>query len=241
MPAEEGIFEREPTSSGMLIGVLALQGAFKEHVECLNMVNVDGREVRTREDLRGLDGLIIPGGESTTMAKVAERSNMLEPLKEYVKAGKPVWGTCAGLILLADRLAEEGQKDTNVIGGLDITASRNYFGSGINSFEMGLEMPPLVASDIGSTEGVYNGVFIRGPAIMEVGANATPLCTVGQEDCARIKSAGKSTGAAQDVVVAVRQGNILATAFHPELTKDLRWHRMFATICTAALPAEGFQ
>jgi 5'-phosphate synthase pdxT subunit len=158
----------------------------------------------------------------------------VEPLKEYVKAGKPVWGTCAGLILLADRLTDEGALDTNVIGGLDITASRNFFGSQINSFEMGFQMPPLVAADIGSSEEAYNGVFIRAPAVMEVGSKAMSLCVIHEADCAKIKSAGKSTGEPQDVVVAVRQANILGTSFHPELTKDVRWHRYFAGICTSA-------
>ena len=189
------------------IGVLALQGAFAEHIKMLRQLGVTAREVRKPEELVGLDGLIIPGGESTTMALVAERWGLVQPLKAWVQAGKPTWGTCAGMILLSDRATGQKQGGQALIGGLDVTVNRNYFGRQIDSFEADLQVPAL-----GNTP--VHAVFIRAPAITQTGPDVDILDTL-------IANAG------QRVIVAVQAGPILATAFHPELTDDLRWHELF--------------
>ena len=189
------------------IGVLALQGAFAEHIKMLRQLGVTAREVRKPEELVGLDGLIIPGGESTTMALVAERWGLVQPLKAWVQAGKPTWGTCAGMILLSDRATGQKQGGQALIGGLDVTVNRNYFGRQIDSFEADLQVPALGDTPV-------HAVFIRAPAITQTGPDVDILATL-------IDNAG------QRVIVAVQAGPILATAFHPELTDDLRWHELF--------------
>lgn len=189
------------------IGVLALQGAFAEHIKMLRRLGVAAREVRKPEELDGLDGLIIPGGESTSMALIAERWGLVRPLKGWVEAGKPTWGTCAGMILLSDRATGQKQGGQALIGGLDVTVNRNYFGRQIDSFEAELSVPSLGDPPI-------HAVFIRAPAITETGAGVDVL--------ADLPASG-----GERVIVAVRSGAILATAFHPELTDDLRWHRLF--------------
>lgn len=189
------------------IGVLALQGAFAEHIKMLGQLGVAARQVRKPEELAGLDGLIIPGGESTAMALVAERWGLVQPLKDWVSAGKPTWGTCAGMILLSDRATGQKQGGQALIGGLDVTVNRNYFGRQIDSFEADISVPALGDAPV-------HAVFIRAPAITETGAGVDVLATM-------TDSTGKS------VVVAVQAGPILATAFHPELTDDLRWHKLF--------------
>ena len=192
------------------IGVLALQGAFAEHVAMLARTGVDAVEVRKPEALAALDGLIIPGGESTSMGLIAQRWGLVEPLRQWVGSGRPTWGTCAGMILLADRAVGQKKGGQPLIGGLDVTVNRNYFGRQVDSFETLLEAPQL-------GEEPYPAIFIRAPAIVDIGACVEPLATI----------AGK-TGEA--IHVAVRQGTILATAFHPELTNDLRWHEFFVAI-----------
>ena len=191
----------------MTIGVLALQGAFAEHIKMLRRLGVDAREVRKPAELTGLDGLIIPGGESTTMALVAERWGLVQPLQAWVQAGKPTWGTCAGMILLSDRATGQKQGGQALIGGLDVTVNRNYFGRQIDSFEAELSVPALGAAPV-------HAVFIRAPAITQTGPGVDLLAVLTDE-------------AGQSVVVAVQSGAILATAFHPELTDDLRWHELF--------------
>lgn len=189
-----------------IIGVLALQGAFLEHEAMLRRLGVQTVQVRKPEQLAGLDGLIIPGGESTAMGLVAERWGLVGTLKAWVRSGKPTWGTCAGMILLAARAI--GQKDGGqpLIGGLDVTVNRNYFGRQNESFETFLQAPVL-------GDALIRAVFIRAPAVVEVGDGVDVLATV--------------TGRGEEVVAAVRQGKILATAFHPELTDDPRWHAYF--------------
>ena len=189
------------------IGVLALQGAFLEHETMLRRLDVTPVQVRKPEQLAGLDGLIIPGGESTTMGLVAERWGLVAPLKAWVQRGQPTWGTCAGMILLAARASGQKAGGQPLIGGLDVTVNRNYFGRQADSFETWLTVPVLGDPPI-------RAVFIRAPAIVETGAGVDVLAT----------TAGR---AGETVVVAVRQGPLLATAFHPELTDDLRWHAYF--------------
>ncbi|RME54927.1 MAG: pyridoxal 5'-phosphate synthase glutaminase subunit PdxT [Caldilineae bacterium] len=191
----------------LTIGVLALQGAFLEHIKKLEQLGVRAVEVRKPEHLRGLDGLIIPGGESTSMALIAERWGLVEPLREWVHAEKPTWGTCAGMILLAERAVGQKQGGQALLGGLDVTVNRNYFGRQVDSFEVDLDAPVL-------GEPPAHAIFIRAPAITEIGDDVEVLATMTDKQ-------GK------EVIVAVRHGPILATAFHPELTDDLRWHQFF--------------
>ncbi|HRW50049.1 MAG TPA: pyridoxal 5'-phosphate synthase glutaminase subunit PdxT [Caldilinea sp.] len=188
------------------IGILALQGAFVEHEAMVRRLGAQAVQVRKPEQLAGLDGLIIPGGESTTMGLVAERWGLVEPLRAWVRSGKPTWGTCAGMIMLADRATGQKEGGQTLLGGLDVTVNRNYFGRQNESFETWLRVPALGEAPI-------RAVFIRAPAIVAAGAGVEVLATV--------------PGRGEDVIAAVRQGNILATAFHPELTDDLRWHALF--------------
>ena len=185
------------------IGVLALQGAFAEHVAILRRLGAEVVEVRTPAQLAGLDGLILPGGESTTMGLVAERWGLVEPLRAWVHGGKPTWGTCAGMILLADHATGQKLGGQPLIGGLHVTVNRNYFGRQVDSFETTLTVPSF---DPPSSP----GIFIRAPGITKIDAGVEALA-----------------GLAGPVYVAVRQGPILATAFHPELTPDTRWHELF--------------
>ncbi len=200
-----------------VIGVLALQGAFIEHVKMLEDLGASAREVRLPEELEGLDGLIIPGGESTTIGKLMTLYNLVEPIKAMAQAKKPLWGTCAGMILLAQDI---GGLNQPLIGVMDIKVKRNAFGSQLDSFETDIAVPAL-------GEKPFRGVFIRAPYIELVGPQA--------EELARLKGEGAAheqavNGSGQAVIVAARQGNLLATAFHPELTGDQRFHRLFLDI-----------
>ena len=191
------------------LGVLALQGAFREHIAMLKRLDVEAAEVRLAAQLDDLDGLIIPGGESTSMGLVAERWGLVEPLRQWVHGGRPTWGTCAGMILLAERATGQKLGGQALIGGLDVTVNRNYFGRQVDSFEADLDVPAL-----GETP--FHAFFIRAPAIAAVAEDVETLATVAakQDDD-------------EAVIAAVRKGPILATAFHPELTDDPRWHRYF--------------
>ena len=194
------------------IGVLALQGAFREHIHKLQQLGVNAIEVRKPEALEGLDALIIPGGESTAMALVAERWGMVGPLRAWVHGGRPTWGTCAGMILLSNRATGQKQGGQQLLGGLDVTVNRNYFGRQLDSFETMLTVPSLGDPPV-------HALFIRAPAIVESGPDVEILATTAAPE--------KSQSDAALPIVAVRQGPILATAFHPELTDDLRWHQLF--------------
>ena len=189
------------------IGVLALQGAFIEHIAMLQQVGAEAIAVRKAEQLDGLDGLIIPGGESTSMGLIAERWGLVEPLRRWVQAGRPTWGTCAGMILLAERASGQKQGGQPLLGGLDVTVNRNYFGRQSESFETDLTVPQLGDAPI-------HAVFIRAPAIIQSGPAVERLAEF-------------TTAKGEVVTVAVRQGPLLASAFHPELTADLRWHEYF--------------
>ena len=183
----------------MRIGVLALQGDFREHLIALSAIGVDSIPVKRVSELEQIDGLILPGGESTTIAKLARIFELFDPIRAKIKNGLPTYGSCAGLILLADRILD-GAKGQETFGGLDITARRNAFGRQVDSFESVIEFKNV---------GKLNGVFIRAPWVEEVGAGVEVLAS------------------AHDHPVAVRQGAILATSFHPELTQDHAVHRYF--------------
>ncbi len=184
------------------VGVLALQGAFIEHENVLVRLGVRPVEVRLPEHLEGLDGLIIPGGESTTMGLLAQKWGLLEPLRAFARSGRPVWGTCAGMILLAKEVVD-GVPGQPILGLMDITVRRNAFGRQVDSFEADLEIPALGAPP-------FHAVFIRAPVIEQVAPGVEVLASL--ED---------------GTAVAVQQGHLLATAFHPELTGDVRFHRYF--------------
>ncbi|MCD7470041.1 Pyridoxal biosynthesis protein pdx2 [Datura stramonium] len=215
----------------MVVGVLALQGSFNEHIAVLKRLGVKGVQIRKPEQLQNVSSLIIPGGESTTMAKLAEYHNLFPALREFVKMGKPVWGTCAGLIFLADKAIGQKTGGQELIGGLDCTVHRNFFGSQIQSFETELPIPGIVAKEGGPPS--CRAVFIRAPAIIEVGPDVEVLADipVSSSETANsnpaIQSEEESTKSEKKVIVAVKQGNLLATAFHPELTADTRWHSYF--------------
>ena len=196
----------------MRAGVLALQGAFREHLRALDDLGVKGVAVRLPQDLQGLDGLIIPGGESTTIGKLAMLYGLLPPMRDLAKGGKPIWGTCAGLVLLARELP--GHDDQPRLGLLDIEVRRNAFGRQLDSYETSLSVPALDKTTQPEQRGrPFPAVFIRAPLIEAVGD--------GVEVLARLENGG---------IVAVQQGLLLATAFHPELTNDRRFHRYFASL-----------
>ncbi len=200
------------------IGVLALQGAFREHILKLQALGVDAVEVRLPRELDDLDALIIPGGESTTMGKLAEAFGLLEPLKAFTRE-KPAWGTCAGLIMLAARAQRQKKGGQPLLGGLDITVDRNYFGRQVDSFEADLDVPALAeVARPEDPQGPFHAIFIRAPAVIEVGPEVEVL--------ARLPDQGP--------IVAVRQGHLLGTAFHPELSNDLRFHRYFLEMVKTA-------
>jgi 5'-phosphate synthase pdxT subunit len=199
--------------SGPRVGVLALQGDVREHVRVLTAVGANAILVRRPVELDAVDALVIPGGESTTMYKLAVAFEMFEPLRKRVDAGMPVYGSCAGMIMLADRLVDgiEGQL---TLGGLDITVRRNAFGRQIDSFEA---LVPLEG-----VEGApFHAVFIRAPWVDTIGPAVEVLGRVVD---------GSDTDAGAGRIVAVRQGVLLATAFHPELTGDHRVHALFVEV-----------
>jgi 5'-phosphate synthase pdxT subunit len=192
----------------LTIGVLALQGDVREHRRILAELGAETVAVRRPEELTGLDGIVLPGGESTTMSKLLVAFDLLEPLRERIRAGLPAYGSCAGMILLADRL-EDGTADQETIGGLDVTVRRNAFGRQVDSFETDIEIA-------GIPGGPYHAVFIRAPWVESVGPAATVLART-----------------ADGHVVAVRQGPVLATSFHPEVTADARVHTLFVELVQA--------
>ena len=192
-----------------VIGVLALQGDVREHLATLPELGAEAVAVRRPEELAAVDALVVPGGESTTMAKLAARFGLLEPLRAAVAAGLPVYGSCAGMIVLADRLLD-APPDQITVGGLDVTVRRNAFGRQVDSFESQVEIE-------GVAGGPVHAVFIRAPWVEEAGEGVQVL--------------GRIVGGAADGrIVAVRQGNMLATSFHPELTGDRRVHALFVEI-----------
>lgn len=212
-----------------VVGVLALQGAFREHIACVTKAGGDAVEVRKAEQLDGLAGLIIPGGESTTMALVAERWNLFPALRAFASSGRPIWGTCAGLIFLAEQAQGAKQGGQELIGGLNVTVHRNFFGAQVASFETQLPAPAAFSQFEGAP--TYRALFIRAPAVLSAGPGVEVL-----SEYAVPKGQQKTALDIDKVVVAVRQGSLLATAFHPELTDDLRWHQLFLSMCDARAP-----
>lgn len=270
------ITDQSINMTSITIGVLALQGAFSEHVQLLRQASVlvskdqpsqqfqwHFIEVRTAEQLASCDGLILPGGESTTMSLVAARSGILEPLRDFVKVSrKPVWGTCAGLILLAESANRTKQTGQELIGGLDVRVNRNHFGRQVESFEAELDLPFLQEAggdDFSTDKNPFRSVFIRAPVVEKIlehqagiqeaesqleGTVVAPSRAASEggakkaansrvEVMARLPGRAKAlkdqTTTAKDVgeegdIVAVKQGNVFGTSFHPELTGDARIH-----------------
>jgi 5'-phosphate synthase pdxT subunit len=195
------------------IGVLALQGDVREHARALSSFGAFVSAVRRPAELDEVDALVIPGGESTTMSKLAVEFGMLDPVRKRIAGGMPVYGSCAGMIMLADRVLD-GRPDQQSFGGIDMTVRRNAFGRQVDSFEGAVVLTPF--------EEPFHAVFIRAPWVESVGQDVEALGRV-------------TDGAAAGRIVAVRQGNLLATAFHPELTGDLRVHRYFVEMARAAV------
>ena len=194
--------------AGPLVGVLSLQGDVREHAAAIEASGARFRTVRRAAELSEVDGLVIPGGESTTISRLLEIFELLAPLRERIAAGMPAYGSCAGMILLASKVLD-GRPDQHQLGGLDMIVRRNAFGRQVDSFERDLEIA-------GVPGGPVRAVFIRAPWVEEVGAAVKVLAEVDGHP------------------VAVRQGNLLATSFHPEVTGDDRLHRFFLEIVSAA-------
>ena len=242
------------------VGVMALQGSYKDHICVLESLEVSTREVRFASDLIGLDGLVLPGGESSAMGVLESSTGLFKAVREALDAGLPVYGTCAGLILLSNTAVGQKEGGQALIGGLDATVCRNFFGAQVDSFE--LDLKEEQNSD-------FRAVFIRAPAILSLGDGVTPLASVTAVPCDKAKPqvqqfleeskillggkklprnnkknnkkqkqnngapllAGSSEeNASMEVVVAAQQNNILVTSFHPELTEDTRWHQRFIKI-----------
>ena len=188
----------------MRIGVLAAQGAFAEHIATLHKLQVEALPVRLLQELKELDGLVVPGGESTSISHLMLAYNLMSEIRRLAKSGLPMFGTCAGMILLANRISDSDGIEP--IGVMNITVRRNAFGRQVDSFEAELKIPAL-------GEKPFPGVFIRAPLIEQAGSEVEILAKL-----------------ADDTIVATRQDNLLASAFHPELTDDLRFHQYFLDI-----------
>ena len=193
-----------------VVGVLAVQGDVREHVAALEACGAIARPVRRPVELERVDAVVIPGGESTTMDKLVRAFDLYEPLRERIKRGTAVYGSCAGMIMLADRIVD-GTADQRTLGGMDVTVRRNAFGRQVESFETDLDV------GVFGDGPALHAVFIRAPWVEDAGPGVDVLATV-------------AAGPAAGKIVAVRQGALLSTAFHPELTGDLRVHRLFLDI-----------
>ena len=194
-----------------VVGVLALQGDVREHLHALAAAGAVARPIRRPDELDGIDGLVIPGGESTTMSKLAIEFGLYEPVRDLVAGGLPAYGSCAGMIMLASEVLD-GRPDQRAFGGIDMTVRRNAFGRQVDSFEAPVDID-------GIDGGSFHAVFIRAPWVERVGEAVDVLGRV-------------VGGPAAGRIVAVRQGNLLATAFHPELTGDLRVHQFFVAMAS---------
>jgi pyridoxal 5'-phosphate synthase pdxT subunit len=197
------------------VGVLAVQGDVREHINSLISLNVAVQKVRNPEELKTVNALVIPGGESTTISMLAKRVGLMNPLRKFVKDGFAVYGTCAGMIMLADEILD-GRSDQETIGGLDITVRRNAFGRQVDSFETDLSVKDFDKS--------FRAIFIRAPWVERIGESVEVLASVTAEN-----------GTQHPVMV--RQGSVLATAFHPELTTDNRVHEYFVQMAKSVSAA----
>ncbi|MCP2298134.1 5'-phosphate synthase pdxT subunit [Nocardia amikacinitolerans] len=205
--------EARQTPSRPTIGVLALQGDVREHIAALEKCGAAPVLVRRASELAAVDGLVLPGGESTAISKLLEAFELLEPLRARLRDGMPAFGSCAGMILLASEVLDT-RPDAKHLSGIDMTVRRNAFGRQVDSFETDLDFAGL-------TDGPVRAVFIRAPWVERAGAEVEVLATV-------------PSGPFAGRIVAVRQGKVLATSFHPEVTGDLRVHRMFVDLVLAA-------
>ena len=201
-------------SSPPVVGVLALQGDVREHLRALTACAVDVRAVRRPADLEGLDGIVLPGGESTTIDKLSRIFGLREPLIEALHAGLPAYGSCAGMILLAKNVLD-GTQDQETFGALDITVRRNAFGRQVESFEADVDL-------VGIAGGPMHAVFIRAPWVERI------------DNGVEILGAVVPPGLVKSKIIAVRHENVMATSFHPEVTDDLRIHRYFVDVVRAA-------
>jgi 5'-phosphate synthase pdxT subunit len=200
-----------------VIGVLALQGDVREHLAAVSACGLRAVPVRRASELDAVDAMVIPGGESTTMSRLLETFELLDPLRGRIAAGMPAYGSCAGMILLASEILD-GRPDQKQLGGLDVVVRRNAFGRQVDSFEADLTMAGVPGAPV-------RAVFIRAPWVESVGAGVEVLATV-----PRLTLTGAEAGAAAGRAVAVRQGAVLATSFHPELTGDGRVHALFCAM-----------
>jgi 5'-phosphate synthase pdxT subunit len=205
--------DRRDAAAGPRIGVLALQGDFREHFGALQSCGATPVPVRRISELDGIDGLVIPGGESTTMSRLLTVFELLEPVRKRLRDGLPAFGSCAGMILLASEVLDT-RPDAQHLNGIDMTVRRNAFGRQVDSFETDLDFAGLDG-------GPVRAVFIRAPWVERVGPGVQVLARV-------------PDGPAQGRIVAAREGNVLATAFHPEVTGDLRLHRLFVDVVRQA-------
>ncbi len=200
--------------SAPVVGVLALQGDVREHLAMLEHAGARAVKVRRPAELEAVDAIVMPGGESTTIEKLARAFDLFEPLRERLHAGLPAFGTCAGMIMLAEHI-EGGVAGQQTFGGLDVVVRRNAFGRQVDSFEADL--------DVSGFDHVFHAMFIRAPWVEKVGDDVQVVATV-------------ASGAALGRIVAVRQANLLATSFHPEITGDHRFHQLFVDLVTGAEP-----
>ncbi|MEU6699333.1 pyridoxal 5'-phosphate synthase glutaminase subunit PdxT [Pseudonocardia sp. NPDC046786] len=203
--------------SSPTVGVLALQGNVREHLAALTAAGATAVPVRRAAELDAVDGIVLPGGESTTMSKLLDAFELLEPLRARLRGGLPAYGSCAGMILLADEIID-GRPDQHQLGGLDVVVRRNAFGRQVDSFETDLELDGLTGDPV-------HAVFIRAPWVEKTGGDVEVLASVPP-----VAGAGEAVGRA----VAVRQGPVLATSFHPELTGDRRVHELFVRMVRTA-------
>ncbi|MEV7286648.1 pyridoxal 5'-phosphate synthase glutaminase subunit PdxT [Streptomyces sp. NPDC093252] len=211
-PLEPATAAIPPAPATLVVGVLALQGDVREHLTALAAAGAQALPVRRPEELAGVDGLVVPGGESTTISKLAVLFGLMEPLRARVRAGMPVYGTCAGMIMLADKILDP-RSGQETVGGIDMIVRRNAFGRQNESFEAAVPVEGVAGPPV-------EGVFIRAPWVESVGADVEVLAEYDGH------------------VVAVRQGNALATSFHPELTGDHRLHALFVDMVVAAAGEE---
>ena len=200
-------------TSAPMIGVLAIQGAVREHLYLLEEAGAHAIPIRHASDVASVSGIVLPGGESTTISKLAVIDGLMDPLRDAASSGMPMYGSCAGMILLADRILD-GRPDQETIGGIDMTVRRNAFGRQVDSFEGGIDLE-------GIDGGPFPGVFIRAPWVEEIGPQVEVIGRVG-------------SGSAAGRIVAVRDRNLIATSFHPELTGDTRVHQYFVEMVRRA-------